>query len=148
MHAQPIHDCENAIQMSIWVMWLRLRMIDEPANILVRSLSEHEQLNFVPNLWTNQKFGFDQHASEFVHWSRANMDWTIDIYGDNHNWEGVGVRVKIGRLFKLSEICRSPAFYFVLPWKVVHEAYQGQNSPPSPNEVTPAWNTLVLHSAQ
>ena len=47
--AYPLYKC-------LQVMWFRLWMIDEPANILVRSLSEHEQLNFAPKFCTNKKF--------------------------------------------------------------------------------------------
>ena len=32
-----------------------------------------------------KKLGFDLDTSEFYHWSKTNMDWTIDIHGDNHN---------------------------------------------------------------
>ena len=48
-------------------MSFRLRMIDEPANILVQSLSEHKQLNFAQKFWTNQQKN--------------------DIYGDHHNYQ-------------------------------------------------------------
>ena len=57
----------------IQVMWFRLRMIDEPTNILVRSLSEHEQLNFAPKFWTNQKI-----------WIRLGYLWILSLVENQH----------------------------------------------------------------
>ena len=76
----------NVIQMSTGIYYEWCDSDYEPANILVRSLSEHEQLNFAPKFWTNKK-NLDSNCIllNFFHWSRANMDWTIDICGDNHN---------------------------------------------------------------
>ena len=73
--------CENFIYKRLQEMWFRLRTIDEPANILVRMSSWISRQSYGPI----KKFRFDLDMSEFFHWSKANMDWTIDIYGDNPN---------------------------------------------------------------
>ena len=62
-------------------MWFRLRMIDEPANILVQMSSWISRQSFGPI----KEFRFDLDTSEFCHLSKATMDWTVDIYGDNYN---------------------------------------------------------------
>ena len=85
-HAQPIHDCENVIQTSIYEWcdsdyeWLTSPPIF--LSEVCRNMSSWiSRQSFRPI----KKFGFDLHTTQFCYWSRANMDWTIDIYGDNHN---------------------------------------------------------------
>ena len=86
VHAQPIHDCENVIQMSIYE-WCdsNYEWLTSPPIFLFEICRNVSSWISRQSFGPIKKFGFDLHTSEFFHWSRANMDWTIDIYGDNHN---------------------------------------------------------------